>query len=487
MENESTVELDLGSFDFTPDWAKKDAGVVVGKNISGESPKTAARREGREERPRQARPFRDDDRKRRESPARRQGQFPRRDAPPPAILDVKVLPETKALGTIIRKIQQDSHAYKLKDLAYFLLDNPASILLRVTPKDRGALKFHQCKACSFAASSEETLAEHVVAAHLGDYFKPVEIECEPPKGTFSCVARCGLSGVLLGPPNVHEFNSVVKEMIATRYPGMSEADYRAKIEMERDAEAIEEWRKSATKKTVYVESGAADGAQLTREQAEARFRRSVMRQLFSEPKVLMVGAEAALKSPWADLRRAAQTAIDQERRSPAAMCFALRGALHHRKMHFFRANDARGPEFVTGVEYRTFDASHAIPELAKVAKFIAENPCRPQSAIAQDAETAKHLAWLVSTGHVVSFTNGVFSAVEEHPKYGPHWQGKTLAPKEAPAEAAAEEKEEEAVETAKETAMAAEEKEAEEVEAEEAKKEERKEVAPDETAAELAQ
>jgi len=444
MENENTVELDLGSFDLTPDWAKKDAGVSVGKNIAGDKPRDAAPRERRDGRPQQPKPFKADGRSRREGPARRPAPFARRPEAPVAALDVKVLPDTKALGTIIRKIQQDSHAYKLKDLAYFFLDNPSSVLLRVTPKDRGAVKFHQCKACSFAAADEEAIAEHAVAAHLGDYYKAKEIECEPPKGTFTCVARCGLSGVLLGPPNVHEFNSIVKEMIATRYPGMSEADYRAKIEMVRDAETIEEWRKGATKKTVYVEAGAADGEgeQLTREQAESRFRRTMMRQLFSEPKVLMVGAEAALKSPWADLRRAAHAALDQERRSPGAMCFALRGAFHHRKMHFFRANDSRGPEFVTSVELRKFDAAHAIPELAKVAQFIAENPCRPQAVIAQDPETAKHLDWLVSTGHVVAFTNGVYSAVEDFPKYGPEWQKKTLSQKkevaadETPAELA---------------------------------------------------
>ena len=97
---------------------------------------------------------------------------------------------------------------------------------------------------------------------------------------------------------------------------------------------------------------------------------------------------------------------------------------------------------MTSVELRKFDAAHAIPELAKVAGFIAENPCRPQAAIAPDPETAKHLDWLVSTGHVVAFTNGVYSAVEDFPKYGPEWQKKTLSQKkevaadETPAELA---------------------------------------------------
>ena len=117
------------------------------------------------------------------------------------------------------------------------------------------------------------------------------------------------------------------------------------------------------------------------------------------------------------------------------MCFALRGAFHHRKLHFFRANDARGPEFVTGVEYKPFDAAHAIPELARAATFVAENPCCDKSEFpADDPEFEQHLNWLVTTGHVVAFTNGVFSAVEKFPKYGPQWKKRGMKGKKVEVE-----------------------------------------------------
>ena len=66
----------------------------------------------------------------------------------------------------------------------------------------------------------------------------------------------------------------------------------------------------------------------------------------------------AMKSPVRPLQMAANDAIQLERRSPYNMCFALRGAFHHRKLKFFRANDARGPEFVTNVEYREIGRAH---------------------------------------------------------------------------------------------------------------------------------
>ena len=446
MSEENGNLLDLGSIDFTPDWAKKGAGVSVGKfrpqaderrgerkSFGGSKPfgdraPSGDRKPFGERKPFAKRPF--DGRMRAEA------------RPRPLDVDVKILPDPRALGTIIRKLQNDIHAYKLKDLANFLLDNPSSVLLKITPRpsdDPAARQphFHQCKACGFASTNGADVVEHVVNAHLGDYYDAKEVPCEPPKGNFSCVAKCGLSGVLLGPPNIHEFNAVVREMIRTKYPAMSEADYRARIEMVRDADAIEEWRKGATKKTLFFPKGTADqeGAQgLAREAAEGEFKRTILPSLLTEPKHLMITADVAMASPVKPLQWAVRDALEAERRSPYNMCFALRGALHHRKLKFFRANEPRGPEFVTNVEYRAFDAAHAVPELAAAARFVEENPCCDKSEFPAEPDFEKHMAWLVTTGHVVAFTNGVYSAVEKFPKYGPQWK-KRKAKADAPAPA----------------------------------------------------
>jgi hypothetical protein len=50
-----------------------------------------------------------------------------------------------------------------------------------------------------------------------------------------------------------------------------------------------------------------------------------------------------------------------------------------------------------------------------------------KSEIVTDPDSEKQLNWLISTGHVVAFTNGAFSAVEKFPKYGPQWRKKTNA------------------------------------------------------------
>jgi len=424
MEENNALDLgSLGSFDFTPAWAKKDAGVTVGKV--------------REERPRRAEGERKSFGEKKLFGDRKPfgPKKPFGDRKPrveerlkPLDAEVKILPETKALGTIIRKLQGDTHAYKLKDLAYFFLDNPQSVLLKITPKDGAA--FHQCKACGFASTREEDVVAHALGVHLADYYDTKEVDCEPPKGNFNCVAKCGLSGVLLGPPNIHEFNGVVREMIRTRYPDMSEEQYRAHIEMVRDADTIEEWRKGATKKTVFIPKGGE--TELSRIEAEGEFKRTILPSLLDAPKHLMITADVAMKSPVKPLVWAIRDAVEAERRAPYNMIFALRGAFHHRKLNFFRVNDARGQEFVTSADLKVFDATHAVPELAAVADYIAEHPCCAKNEVAADPEAEKQLNWLITTGHVVAFTNGVFSSVEKYPKYGPQWRKAKKAEGEEP-------------------------------------------------------
>ena len=418
METNQETKLDFGALDFTPAWAKQNAGVTIGKVRPERESREGERRNfgerkgfGGERKPFVKKPF--GERK----------AFARPERVLPLDAEVKILPDSKALGGIIRKLQSDQRAYKLKDLAYFFLDNPASVLLRISP--RSEKRFYQCKACGFAAFDEAAVIDHIVSAHLGDYFDTKEVEVEPPKGNFTSVVRCGLSGVLLGPPNLHEFNTVVKEMLRTRYPDMREEDYRARFETVREPEVIEEWRKGATKKTMYFAKGTAgeEGASaLDRAAAEGELKRNFLPSLLASTKTLLINADKALVAPDRSLVYAVRDALEAERRTPQAMCFALRGAFHHRKLNFFRTNDARGQEFVTSAELKEFDAVHAIDELKTIAAFIADHPCSYKQEIAKTPDEERALQWLVSTGHIVAFTNGVYSPVEKFPKYGPQWR-----------------------------------------------------------------
>lgn len=385
-------------------------------------------------------------------------RFERRDARPlrpevpPLPVEIRVLPEQKALGAVIRRIQTSHRAFPLRDIAWLFLDNPASCLVRVEPLKDQQVPLFQCKVCGMPALSEEEIRAHLVNRHMDDFFEVEEVDCEPPSGAFVCVARCSLSGELLGPPNHHSFNSKVQEMLRTRFPNMSEESYRSRIETVREPEAIERWRQQCTRKKIYRRKGASptvveadpvpvDGESaspaadaesapkappMERDVAELVFMREILPGQVSAARHLICTAAVAMQTTSRPLFYALRDTLNRERRFPASLFFALRGAFRHRSLHLFRVNDPKGQDFVMLKTPAVLDPAHTVQALHDVLSYVNEHAACTKAELvsalagtdeAKMKETLVQLAWLVEKGHVVEFYNDVLSAPLDYPAF----------------------------------------------------------------------
>ena len=374
---------------------------------------------------------------------------PPRPETPPLPVTVRVLPEQKALGAVIRRIQTSHRAYPLRDIASLFLDNPASCLLRIEPNKDQQVPLFQCKVCGMPALSEEEIRAHLMNRHFEDFFEVEEIACDPPNGTFVCVARCGLSGELLGPPNHHSYNAKIHEMLRTRYPNMSEEAYRSRIETVRDPEVIEQWRQQCVKKKVYrqknLQPAAAEPQQptaenagseetppapkapaLERDVAEMIFAREILPAQIQSAKHLVCTAAVAMQTPSRPLYYAMKDVLVRERRFPVSLFYALRGAFHHRKLNLFRVNDAKGLDFVMLRQPVKLESEHTVQTLKDVLEFVTANPgCTKAEMLeklagtdeAKSREALVQLAWLVEKGHVIHYYNDVLCAPMDHPVF----------------------------------------------------------------------
>lgn len=380
---------------------------------------------------------------------RRDFRAPRQEQPP-LPLEIRVLPEQKALGAVIRRIQTSHRAFPLRDIAWLFLDNPASCLIRIEPLKDQPVPLFQCKVCGLPALTEEEVRAHLVNRHMDDFFDVEEVSCEPPAGAFVCVARCSLSGELLGPPNHHSFNSKVHEMLRTRFPNMSEEAYRSRIDTVREPEVIEQWRQQCTKKKIYRRKGAtlpaaepvADGAAAAAEGAEAEpppkappmerevaelvFLREILPEQIASIRHLICTAAVAVQTTSRPLYYALKDTLNRERRFPASLFFALRGAFRHRNLHLFRVNDPKGQDFVMLKTPAVLDPAHTVQALSDVLAFVNGHPaCTKAELIAALAgsdeakmkETLVQLAWLVEKGHVIEYYNDVLSAPLDYPAF----------------------------------------------------------------------
>ncbi len=368
---------------------------------------------------------------------------------PPLPLEIRVLPEQKALGAVIRRIQTSHRAFPLRDIAWLFLDNPASCLIRIEPLKDQQVPLFQCKVCGLPALTEEEVRAHLVNRHMDDFFDVEDVSCDPPTGAFVCVARCSLSGELLGPPNHHSFNSKVHEMLRTRFPNMSEEAYRSRIDTVREPEVIEQWRQQCTKKKIYRRKGVAqpvaepageagaeaEGAEaepppkappMEREVAELVFMREILPEQIASVRHLICTAAVAVQTTSRPLYYALKDTLTRERRFPASLFFALRGAFRHRNLHLFRVNDPKGQDFVMLKTPAVLDPAHTVQTLSEVLAFVNEHPACTKAelvtALAGSDETKMkemlvQLAWLVEKGHVIEYYNDVLSAPLEYPAF----------------------------------------------------------------------
>ena len=441
-------------------------------------------------------PRRDDDRR----PPRRDDDRRFAPPPPPLDIDVRFMPATKALAAIIRRIQATHRAYPIRDIVKLFQNDDSSMAVRIEARKDGAgpQQIFQCRACGMPALTEAEVADHLLKKHLSDAFDVEEVEGEAPKGNFPCVARCGLTGELLGPPNHHSYAHRVQEMLTDRFPGMSEEEYRRHIEMVRDPEVVEQWREQCKHRRVYrrkpepsamekaeaqppaeewkSEEAPAEAAPaeepkpaapaLERHEAELVFRREIMPGLIGAASHVICPATSLkdlpdrrlageLNARFADetdpgrrhrMQPATDGATPQSRLQRNGSLFAaIHAAFHHRGLYFFRTGDERGQEFVMASQPVPFDLTHATPELREIAQYVADHPsCPPKFLVdalnpENDEEKTKRLIsqikWLVEKGYLVEFFNGFLSPPAPHPIFKPN----PPKPKKAAAQPAAAE------------------------------------------------
>jgi len=367
---------------------------------------------------------RDSDRRgpRREGDARRQ---PREFQPR---LDVRIsfLPDRERLALVVQDIQASRRAFPLIEIANRFLsrDDLYLVKLELPTPAAGAERqtFVQCLECRRVFRTRAQAEAHVLQAHLDKFFTVEETEVEPPKGIFTCVARCRLSGELLGPSNHHGYNQKIQELWSTRYAHMSKADYLNNIETVRDEALVEKWKASLCKKTVYRLIHLPEGEEakdMTRSEAQDWLRGGKINSLLRESARCMVpGSESKLFEDG-PLRQAMFLAWQKETRFPFSLSLALRPAFRHMHLNLFKVNAKE--TYVTAVLPKPVEVETAPAVVREIVAYLEANPGKSRQDVLEgvrsgvDAESPEaaelllHLGNLIANGGVIEFFNGTLS------------------------------------------------------------------------------
>jgi hypothetical protein len=450
----------ISSFDlrFTPDWLKESEKENRYADYEGDAhenrrerdsrprrggPSDRQRRDQREPRApgsRSARPG--GQRSRDAAPGQRPPRTedrnrPRRDEPrpmpaeevEPAAVQVDFLPEERAFTKVIQQIKQGHTAYPLFGLARMFLERPERHRLRIRSLDNNKMLFQLDNHGPVAL--ESVALERIAFGEKRDEFYATEmVEKEPIKGNFASVARCTLSGRVLGPTNYHTFQKTIRSLYDQRFSRrMSFEEYRRTIEITTDSTIVNQWKEEARKvMTFRTKEGDPPLTFENLSAVEQHFRENYLQKVVKPCLAAEIYGEHVRHLPDRSVVAAIRKARDRENRFPAQMAGALRHGLNQAGLHVFKHK--KRILYISTVRPQLFDPNQASlsPGLAAIlaalrsypritrkqlaekvlAKLIGEKSGDVPSPEYAQAKTnlASDLLWLAKAGHVIEFSDG---------------------------------------------------------------------------------
>jgi hypothetical protein len=333
---------------------------------------------------------------------------------------IRFLPYSPAFENVVAQIKSGSVAYSLYALARLFLEKPERYDVRLTAKAESPL--YRIGDNGVFSLNREFLEQNAFRLAQSDFYRIDVTESEPIKGNFSNIARCRLSGTLLGPTNHHNYQLQLRSLYEQRFSRrMSFADYQRQIEIVNDAELIERWKEEARKVTTYTTS--REEVPLTFSsptEVERHFRSHYLEGLIKGLEEATIGGVLSRRLPDRLLNRAVEDAWVQETRSPSAMMQELAGRFRQNGLHVFRHR--RGMLFVSPIRTQAFvhEQAGVSPSVNAILEALAGTAVINRKQLfekligdvaTEDAEPRKlslasDLRWLINEGFVIEFNDG---------------------------------------------------------------------------------
>jgi len=385
---------------------------------------------------------------RREGPGRRPDRRDQgRPAPaPPPLPDVQVafIPDDNGVDSLARQIRMTGRAYPLFEIARMVLAKPErhSVTFSVKAKAEGAAgqTLFLCDLDDTLWLSEDGAVQHVLDRHFTTFYQPDRTKIDPPRGVYTFVAQCSLSGAILGPPNHHDYQNQLRRLHAEKFPRMPFETFKSKVRIVRDEAVVKKWIEDQSWKTEYVCLNMPESLRLpTREEVEKHFRQVHLANIIKPVETHRLGGPASRNQRDRELARLLRVRWEEQRRFPIQVATALSQQFSARGLQFFKVNRTVTHVAVARPNYLDLDATPVSEGVRRIVEYVVAHPkCTHKgllealapavaptegAALAEasaPAETSPELAavmgdlhWLVQQGHVIEFANGVLETAKK--------------------------------------------------------------------------
>lgn len=165
--------------------------------------------------------------------------------PAPDGVIARIMPIEEGLDALAKDIAATGRTHSVFDIAWMVLGGLERFHVIFESEEQPLYRSKNDH--SLWLYQKECMAHFWSSGIVKKYYDEEIVDVDPPKGNFQSVARCGLSGVLIGPPNHHAYQKNLLELHRQKFSNMALDRYKAKIVMEHGEESVQEWLDSMTK------------------------------------------------------------------------------------------------------------------------------------------------------------------------------------------------------------------------------------------------
>ena len=375
----------------------------------------------------------------------------RRDLPPPLPeIELNLRPEDKGVESLARQIKMTGRAYPLFDIAQMILQKPERHTVEFSVKKNAEGKPVQplfvCALDDTLWLSEDEAAGHVLRKHFATFYQTERTATEPPKGKYTFVAQCGMSGIILGPPNHHDYQNALRKLHAERFSRMPFDVYKSRVKIVRDEEVVKKWVDDQSWKTDFVCLNLPEAVRLdSMEAVEKHFRETHKDNIIKPVDIHRLGGAAARALRCPELVRLVRSVWEDQRRFPLQIATVLSQQFAGHGLQFFKVNKTLTHVSVARPHFLDMTETPVSEGVKRIVDFISANlKCNRRKLVealapsaapalvetlaaggqpALQAESAQptpeqtaviaDLHWLIHQGHVIEFANGILETAKK--------------------------------------------------------------------------
>ncbi|MGH7953536.1 MAG: hypothetical protein ACREFE_16700, partial [Limisphaerales bacterium] len=386
----------------------------------------------------------------------RGGRRRERPEPPAPLPEISVtfLADEKGVEQIARQIKMTGRAYPLFQIAQLVLEKPERYSVQLAMKKKSGDAIAQplsvCALDDTPWPSEDEAVAHVLKNHFAMFYQAERTPTEPPKGVYTFVAQCGMSGAILGPPNYHDYQNQLRKLHVEKFSRMPFEVFKSRVKIVRDEVVVKKWVEEQSFKTEYNALNVAEPLKLaSMDEVEKHFRAMHKDSIIKSVESHTIAGVPSRNLRSRELQRLIRAEWEQQKNFPLQLAMSLSKQFASRGLQFFKVNKTvthvavARPQFLdletTPVSEnikRIVEYVNAHPKctrrkliesLAPSPKLVAEEPSPvaegetpAQPAESKSAEPTPEqtaliadLHWLIHQGHVLEFADGKLDAAKK--------------------------------------------------------------------------